>query len=61
MRFALPVLCLASVGCLAEEYIHLFRTLEKAPSLAWDDIEGMEHMGPTIIDGGINFCVYSEG
>ncbi|MEC7983979.1 MAG: alpha-amylase family glycosyl hydrolase, partial [Myxococcota bacterium] len=32
----------------------------KAPSLSWEDIENLEHMGPTLIDRGVNFAVYSE-
>jgi isoamylase len=60
MRLSLPIAAVAATSCLVDDYVHLFRTLDKAPSLEWADIEAMEHMGPTVIDGGINFCVYSE-
>ncbi len=49
-----------ATSCVDNDYVHLFRTMDKAPSLDWADIEAMDHMGPTVIDGGINFCVYSD-
>ncbi len=47
-------------GCASEEYPRLYTVQDKAPSLTWDAIESMDHMGPTLIDGGTNFTVYSE-
>ena len=56
-RFLL-LLCMTS--CAAEQYTSVYAVSEKAPSLNAVDIEELEHMGPTLIDGGINFSVYSE-
>jgi isoamylase len=57
---AIIVLTVPINGCVDSDYVHLFRLADKAPSLSWADLEAMEHMGPTVIDGGVNFCVYSE-
>jgi len=38
----------------------LYATEPKAPSLDWDAIEDLDHMGPTVVDQGVNFCVFSE-
>ncbi len=53
---------LASVntGCTSEKYSRLYHTEVIAPSLNWDSIESLDHMGPKIIDNGVNFSVYSE-
>ena len=59
MRLLLPLLLLLT-ACTLEDYARLYRTADKAPSLDWADIEALQHMGPTIIDGGVNFCTYSE-
>jgi glycogen operon protein len=48
------------ISCASEEYPRMYATADKAPSLDWQDIEAMDHMGPIIIDGGVNFAVYSE-
>jgi len=50
----------ALLGCASEDYAAVYAVSDKAPSLTWDDIENLEHMGPTVIDGGVNFAVYSE-
>ena len=47
-------------GCALENHARLYQTADKAPSLEWTDLEALEHMGPTVIDGGVNFCTYSE-
>ena len=47
-------------GCASDEYMALYHTEALAPSLTWDGIAAMDHMGPVIIDEGVNFCVYSE-
>ena len=49
-----------NMGCASEDYARLFHAEEKAPSLEWQDIASLQHMGPTIIDQGVNFSVYSE-
>jgi len=43
-----------------DERIRLYKTEPIAPSLTRGVIEAMEHMGPTLVDGGINFAVYSK-
>jgi glycogen operon protein len=58
MRLLLAALAL--VGCNGEEYTQLYDTEDKAPSLEWADIAAMDHMGPVIVDQGVNFCVWSE-
>jgi len=52
-------LAAALAGCANEDYAHLYESLDKAPSLSWDDLTALEHMGPTQVDGGINFATYS--
>jgi isoamylase len=49
-----------ALGCADDDYMALYSTAPKAPSLDWDAIEDLGHMGPTIIDQGVNFCVFSE-
>ena len=48
------------LSCASENYPRLYHVESKAPSLSWQDIENLEHMGPTLIDRGVNFAVYSE-
>ena len=38
----------------------LYATQPIAPSLTWDGIEALDHMGPVMVDGGVNFAIYSE-
>lgn len=47
-------------GCASEQYARLYHTEEIAPSLGWDEVLAMEHMGPTLIDAGVNFAVFSQ-
>ena len=47
-------------GCANENYAKLYHTENVAPSLSWDEIQTLDYMGPTLIDDGVNFCVYSE-
>ena len=54
------ILAWTLIGCAQEDYPRMYAMSDKAPSLSWSDIEALEHMGPTIIDGGVNFSVYSE-
>ena len=53
-------LLLGAVGCASDDYMALYATEPKAPSLDWDDIEDLDFMGAVIVDEGTNFCVYSE-
>ena len=54
----LPVLAL--VACPSEDYVELYASQPIAPSLSPAAVEGLEHLGPTRIDQGVNFGVYSE-
>ena len=54
------VLSLFLLSCASENYPRLYHLEPKAPSLSWEAIENLDHMGPTIVDRGINFAVYSE-
>ncbi len=54
------MMALLLLACASEDYIHLYQTSDLAPSLTWAGIEALDHMGPTVIDGGVNFAVYSE-
>ncbi len=54
------MLLLALLSCAAENYPRIYHTESKAPSLTWEGIESLDHMGPTLIDRGVNFAVYSE-
>jgi isoamylase len=47
-------------GCTNDDYTRLYYTEPYAPSLDPADIEALEHMGPMIVDQGVNFAVYSE-
>ncbi len=59
--FAVPLLLAAFfTGCTSGDYMALYTTQPIAPSLDWDAVEDLDHMGPTLIDEGVNFCVYSE-
>ena len=48
------------LSCASDNYTRLYHIEDKAPSLSWEDIENLDHMGPTLVDRGINFAVYSE-
>jgi isoamylase len=47
------------IGCASDDYTRLYHTEDKAPSLSWEDITELEHLGPTLVDRGVNFGVYS--
>ena len=47
-------------GCAAEDYIRLYATEDVAPSLDWEEITELQQMGAVMVDGGVNFTVYSE-
>jgi glycogen operon protein len=54
------VLCGVVLACSPSTSTRLYRTEDKAPSLDAMAIENLEHMGPTLIDKGVNFAVFSE-
>ncbi|MBM4778111.1 MAG: glycosyl hydrolase, partial [Archangiaceae bacterium] len=47
-------------SCSPGTSARLYQIQDKAPSLDAQKIENLEHMGPTLIDKGVNFAVYSE-
>ena len=47
-------------ACASENYARLYHTEVKAPSLEWENLENMDHMGATLTDRGVNFALYSE-
>lgn len=54
------VMGILGCGCASENYARLYHTEQKAPSLDWNNLENLDHLGATIVDRGINFSVYSE-
>ena len=48
------------LGCPEEPYIGLYQNEPKAPSYSESDIRELAYMGPTEVDQGLNFGVYSE-
>jgi isoamylase len=46
-------------GCASQDYTRLYFVKDKADSLSWDDIEALDHLGPTLVDRGVNFSVYA--
>jgi len=59
-----PPLCflalILATACTQDDYVHLYATEDKAPSLSWEDIGDLEDLGPTLVDDGANFGVYSK-
>ena len=47
------------LACASENYPRLYHTEAKAPELSWENIQNMKHMGPTVVERGVNFSVYS--
>ena len=60
MRALFTAAAALALGCASEQYTQLYATQPHAPSLSWDSIEDLDHMGPVMVDGGVNFTVYSE-
>ena len=55
------LLLLPLIGCPnTGDYARLYHTEAKAPSIDAADIEALKTLGPTLVDKGINFSVYSE-
>ena len=59
-RFLLPLAAVAVHACASEDYDQVYAVSDTAPSLSAESIADMDHMGPTLIDGGLNVAVYSE-
>jgi glycogen operon protein len=47
-------------GCAKSDYTKLYATADKAPSFTAADVAALQHLGPTLVDKGVNFGVYSE-
>ncbi|MFO0601322.1 MAG: alpha-amylase family glycosyl hydrolase, partial [Myxococcaceae bacterium] len=47
-------------ACPPTDTAKLYKTSPKAPSLDATEIQNLEHLGPTLVDQGVNFGVYSE-
>jgi len=47
-------------GCDGGDYARLYRTEPRAPSLTDAGVRALDHLGPTLVDKGVNFGVYSE-
>ena len=54
------VMCLVVLSCGPTDTAKLYRTSGHAPSIAAEDITALKALGPTVIDKGVNFGVYSE-
>jgi glycogen operon protein len=48
------------VGCAQEDHPALYQAANRAPSIPAAEIEALDWLGPTIIDQGVNFSVWSE-
>ena len=59
-RSILPLFFLVASSCATEDYDQVYALSDTAPSLSVEAIADMQHMGPTLIDGGLNVAVYSE-
>jgi glycogen operon protein len=66
MRHSVPLSLLAAssvvalTACGPTDTARLYRTTPVAPSLDLEKVRALEYLGPTIIDRGVNFGVYSE-
>ncbi len=59
-RLAPALLAGLAAACASEDYTRLYATAEIAPSLSWEEVEAFDTLGPTVVDRGVNFTVYSE-
>ena len=56
----LTLLAASVAGCAEErERVRLYHTAPVAPSLSAESIQALEHMGPTLVDNGVHFAVFS--
>lgn len=47
-------------ACLEEDYVGLYQTHAIAPSLTEAQVRNFDVLGPTLVDGGVNFSVFSH-
>jgi isoamylase len=59
-HFEILFVLLLAQACSPTTGARLYATEDRAPSLDARAIENLEHMGPTLIDKGVNFAVFSE-
>ncbi|MBI2895844.1 MAG: glycosyl hydrolase [Deltaproteobacteria bacterium] len=59
-RVLLALLPLAALACTSDDYAHLYRSSPRPPSMTEESIAALDTLGPTIVDRGVNFSVYSE-
>ncbi len=59
-RNTIAVVALALAACPPSNTARLYATQSKAPSVDAQAIENLDTLGPTLVDKGINFSVYSE-
>ncbi|MCC6335213.1 MAG: glycosyl hydrolase [Myxococcales bacterium] len=57
---ALLALVLLAFACGPTDTARLYKTTPVAPSLDVAKVKALDHLGPTIVDKGVNFGVYSE-
>src|SRR5437763_17001053 len=59
-RTALALSLALAAACAKTDYVKLYDTAPHAPSIDPKDIEDLKTLGPTLVDHGVNFSVYSE-
>jgi len=52
--------CLALAACGPDDPVSLYETAPLAPSFTEADVAALEHLGPTLVDQGVNFGVWSS-
>src|SRR5689334_7473052 len=64
MRFSKAVVALFPLtlfaACAQPDYTRLYKTSPKPAEWTDDEIADLEHLGPTLVDDGVNFGVYSS-
>ena len=56
---ALAIAGFMPAACSRKDYTRLYHTESHAPSLTDGDVISRDHLGPTLVDRGVNFGVYS--
>lgn len=54
------LLALSTLSCEPGDHVSLYATGDQAPSFTPADVEAMKHLGPTIVDQGVNFGLWAE-
>ena len=53
------MLALVCGACDPEDPVSLYETAPLAPSFGEADVAALEHLGPSLVDQGVNFGVWS--